>query len=220
MLVKSVIKDVVPPLKSTDTVGRAINWMEEFRHSQLPVISDVGYIGVVTERDLRLVENLEETIASSAIPINRLFVYDNQHIFDAVKLAANNHFSVVPVLNEAEQYIGLLTITDIIEAFAASNSVQNPGGIIVLEVDKKDYSLSEISRLVEYEGAHVLSSSAIITDDPEQIEVTLKVNKIDLTRILAAFYRHNMDVKASYQQSESQKDIQLRYDAFMNYLGM
>jgi len=187
MLIKNIIKDGVPPLKSTDTVDKAISWMVEFE---------------------------------SAVPINRLFVFDNQHIFEAVKLAANNHFSIVPVLNEAEQYSGLVTVMDIVEAIAAANSVQNPGGIIVVELNKQDYNLSEISRIVEYEGAQVLSSNAVVTDDPERIEVTLKVNKIDLTRILAGFYRHNLDVKASYQQSELQKDLQQRYDAFMNYLGI
>jgi len=220
MLIKNIIKDGVPPLKSTDTVDKAISWMVEFGHHQLPVISEVGYIGIVNERDLRLIENQSRTISESAVPINRLFVFDNQHIFEAVKLAANNHFSIVPVLNEAEQYIGLVTVMDIVEAIAAANSVQNPGGIIVVELNKQDYNLSEISRIVEYEGAQVLSSNAVVTDDPERIEVTLKVNKIDLTRILAGFYRHNLDVKASYQQSELQKDLQQRYDAFMNYLGI
>lgn len=220
MLISKIIKDVVPPLKSTDTVRRALTWMEEFRHSQLPVISEVGFIGVVVERDLKLVEKKDGTLSDTAVPINRLFVYENQHIFEAVKLAANNGFTIVPVLNEAEQYVGLLTLSDITEAIAAANSVQNPGGIIVVELDKKDYILSEISRIVEYEGAQVLSSNAVVTDDPERIEVTLKVNRIDLTRILAGFYRHNLDVKASYQQSEIQKDLQSRYDAFMNYLGI
>ena len=220
MLISKIIKDVVPPLKSTDTVRRALTWMEEFRHSQLPVISEVGFIGVVVERDLKLVEKKEGTLSDTAVPINRLFVYENQHIFEAVKLAANNGFTIVPVLNEAEQYVGLLTLSDITEAIAAANSVQNPGGIIVVELDKKDYILSEISRIVEYEGAQVLSSNAVVTDDPDRIEVTLKVNRIDLTRILAGFYRHNLDVKASYQESRIKKDFQSRYDAFMNYLGI
>jgi CBS domain-containing protein len=220
MLISKIIKDVVPPLKSTDTVRRALTWMEQFRHSQLPVISEVGFIGVVVERDLKLVEKKDGSLSDTAVPINRLFVYENQHIFEAVKLAANNGFTIVPVLNEAEQYVGLLTLMDITEAIAAANSVQNPGGIIVVELDKKDYVLSEISRIVEYEGAQVLSANAVVTDDPERIEVTLKVNRIDLTRILAGFYRHNLDVKASYQQSEIQKDLQSRYDAFMNYLGI
>ena len=143
-----------------------------------------------------------------------------QHIFDAIKFASNNDFTVIPVLNDRDQYLGLVTVMDIIHALAESNSVQNPGGIVVLEVARKDFSLGEISRIVESEGAQILSSNAIVTADPEVIEVTLKINRIDLTRILAGFYRHNFEVKASYHQSEFQQDLQSRYDAFMNYLKM
>ena len=141
-------------------------------------------------------------------------------IFDAIKFAANHDLSIIPILDNKERYLGLVTVMDIIRALAEANSVQNPGGIVVLEVDKSNFLLSEIISIVESEGAQVLSSYAIIGTDPEKVEVTLKINKIDLTRILAGFFRKNFDVKASYHQSEFQQDLQSRYDAFMNYLKM
>ncbi|MBK8873110.1 MAG: CBS domain-containing protein [Bacteroidetes bacterium] len=220
MLIRNLIKDLIPPLKTTDTARQALRWMAEFRHSNLPVIGRTGYMGLVYETDLQKLENLDVPLHSLSIPFNRLFVNEYQHIFDAIKFAANNDFSIIPVLNDKDQYIGLVTIFDIIHALAEANSVQNPGGIVVLEVDRKDYSLGEISRIAESEGAQILSASAIVTADPDRIEVTLKINRIDLTRILAGFYRHNYDVKASYHQSEFQQDLQSRYDAFMNYLKM
>jgi len=220
MLLRNLIKDTIPPLKTTDTASKALHWMSEFRHSNLPVISDTGYMGMVFESDLLKLENKEVPLFTLSVPINRLFVNEYQHIFDAIKFAANNEFSIIPVLNDKEQYLGLVTLMDIVQALADANSVQNPGGIVVLEVDKSKYSLGEITRIVESEGAQILSSSAMVTQDPNIVEVTLKINKIDLTRILAGFYRHNFDVKASYHQSEFQQDLQSRYDAFMNYLKM
>ena len=177
-------------------------------------------MGMVYEKDLLKLENRDVPLFGLSIPFNRLFVNEYQHIFDAIKFAANNDFTVIPVLNDKEQYLGLLTVMDIIRALAAANSVQNPGGIVVLEVDKNRFTLGEITRIVEAEGAQILSSSAVVASDPEKVEVTLKINFIDLTRILAGFYRHNFDVKASYHQSEFQPDLQSRYDAFMNYLKM
>ena len=221
MLLRNLIHDLVPPLKTTDTAKRALQWMEAFRQSNLPVISQEGaYMGMVYEKDLLKLENKDVPLFGLSIPFNRLFVNEYQHIFDAIKFAANNDFTVIPVLNDKEQYLGLLTVMDIIRALAAANSVQNPGGIVVLEVDKTRFTLGEITRIVEAEGAQILSSSAVVASDPEKVEVTLKINFIDLTRILAGFYRHNFDVKASYHQSEFQPDLQSRYDAFMNYLKM
>ena len=221
MLLRNLIHDQVPPLKTTDTAKRALQWMEAFRQSNLPVIGQGGaYMGMVYEKDLWKLENRDVPLFGLSIPFNRLFVNEYQHLFDAIKFAANNDFTVIPVLNDREEYLGLLTVMDIIRALAAANSVQNPGGIVVLEMDKSKYSLGDITRIVEAEGAQILSSSAVVATDPDKVEVTMKINFIDLTRILAGFYRHNMDVKASYHQSEFQSDLQSRYDAFMNYLKM
>ncbi len=222
MLLRNLIHDLVPPLKTTDTAQRALQWMDAFRQSNLPVISETGaYMGMVYEKDLMKLEIKDVPLFTLSIPFNRLYVNEYQHIFDAIKFSANNDFTVIPVLNDNEQYLGLLTVMDIIRALAEANSVQNPGGIVVLEVDKTRYTLGEITRIVESEGAQILSASAVVSiADPEIVEVTLKINFIDLTRILAGFYRHNFDVKASYHQSEFQPDLQSRYDAFMNYLKM
>ena len=220
MLLRNLIKDTIPPLLATDTVSKALSWMKEFRQSNLPVISDNGYLGMVYENDLLKVENQDQPLMNQSVPFNRLFVNEYQHIFDAIRFAANNAFTIVPVLNDREQYMGIVTVMDIIQALAEANSVQVPGGVIVLEMDRNRYALSEIARIVESENAQVLSASAIVTPNPDKVEVTLKVNRVDLTRVLAGFFRHNYDVKASYHQSEFQQDVQSRYEAFMNYLKM
>lgn len=220
MLLRNLIKDTIPPLKTSDTAGTALKWMEEFRHSNLPVIGENGYVGMVYESDLLKAEKPETPLSSLSIPFNRQYINEYQHVFDAIKFAANNDFTIIPVLNDQGQYLGLVTLMDIIKSLAEANSVQNPGGIVVLDIDKDKYSLGSIARIVEAEGAQVLSAHAVVSPDPEKVEVTLKINRIDLTRILAGFFRNNFDVKASYHQSEFQEDIQNKYDAFMNYLKM
>jgi hypothetical protein len=175
---------------------------------------------MVHQVDLEKIDNKKVPLLTLSVPFTRLFVNEYMHIFDAVRFAANNDFTLVPVLSDSEQYLGCITVMEILQAIAELHSVQNPGGVVVLSVEKEKYNLSDISRIVEAEGAQVLSSGATVTTDPEQIEVTLKINRIDLTRILAGFYRNGFDVKASYHQSEFKQDLQNRYDAFMNYLKM
>jgi acetoin utilization protein AcuB len=220
MLLHNLIKDTIPPLKTSDTAATALKWMEEFRHSNLPVIGENGYAGMIYESDLLKIEKTNTPLSALSIPFNRQYVNEYQHIFDAIKFAANNEFTIVPVLSNSGQYLGLVTVMDIIKALSDANSLQNPGGTVVLEIEKDKYSLSEIARIVEAEGAQILSAHAIISKDPEKIEVTLKINRIDLTRILAGFFRNDFEVMASYHQSEFQDDIQNKYDAFMNYLKM
>jgi CBS domain-containing protein len=220
MLLRNYIKDALPPLKTSDSAATALRWMAVFRQTHLPVLSDSGYAGMVNEKDLLKVDNINAPLSSLSIPFSRLYLNEYQHIFDSIKFAASHEVTIVPILNDQEHYLGLITVMDIIRALADANSVQNPGGIVVLEVRKSDYSLSGITRIVEAEGAQILSSNAVVTVNPDIVEVTLKINKVDLTRILAGFYRNNFEVKASYHQSEFQDDMQSRYDAFMNYLKM
>ena len=89
-----------------------------------------------------------------------------------------------------------------------------------MEMPFKDYSMSHIAQVIESDGAHILSASVSSTRDQNMIEITLKVDKVDLSRILAAFYRLNYNVTSSFHQSEHSEDLQNRYEGLMNYLNM
>jgi acetoin utilization protein AcuB len=220
MLLRSLIKDTIPPLKITDTGERARAWMEEFRLSHLPVIDGTNYLGIISETDVAGLSDKSQYLGHYALPFERVFLTDEQHVYDAVKFITNYNYTIIPVLDKDEQYAGLITVMDIIESFAQLFAVQAPGGIIQLEVNQHDYKLSEIAQLIEANDAIIMSLSANPLPDHSKVEVTVKVNRIDLTRILAAFYRYNYVVKAFYHQSEFSEDLQSRYDSFMNYLKM
>jgi predicted transcriptional regulator len=218
MLVRDLINDLVPPLKATDTVERAVLWLSVFKQSQLPVIGPNGFIGLVREDDLGRVEDVNVSLQDLQVPFLRVYVNEYQHVFDAVRLCAAHETTVVPVLDDPGRYLGLVTTNDIVIAMAKSNSLQDPGGVLVLDVDAEKYALSEIARIVESEGAKLLSVNTNPSTEPGKTEVTLRIDRVDLTRIMAGFFRNDYEVKASYHQSEFQPDLQARYDAFMNYL--
>lgn len=220
MLVKELIKDTIPPLKPTDTGKRAMRWMEEFRVRQLPVVNKQNFVGLISDVDVLGFTDLNLPINHYSLSLIRPYINENQHVYDAIKFASNNKFSVVPVLNDEQHYIGVVTMNDLVECFAELKSVKVPGGIIVLEFSAKDFSFAEVVQVIESNDAMVLSSNINTSDDNSKIELTLKINKIDLTRILAAFYRYNYTVKASFHHSDQQEDLQNRYDSFMNYLNI
>ncbi|MBA2745300.1 MAG: hypothetical protein H0U44_03645, partial [Flavisolibacter sp.] len=111
MLLRNLIHDLVPPLKTTDTAQRALQWMDAFRQSTLPVIGETGaYMGMVYEKDLMKLEIKDVPLFTLSIPFNRLYVNEYQHIFDAIKFSANNDFTVIPFLNDIVHYFFLLTV--------------------------------------------------------------------------------------------------------------
>jgi hypothetical protein len=101
---------------------------------------------------------------------------------------------------------------------ANTGSIKETGGIIVVEVNSVDYSMAQIAQIVESNNAKILSSYIMSTPDSTKLEVTLKINQIELTRIIRTFERYDYVIKASYQKSEGDDDIQQRYESLMNFL--
>lgn len=220
MFAAKLIRDTIPPLKPGDVVNRALKWTEEFNVNFLPVINGKQYLGLISRAALLLNDKPGVLIEHLAGELKSGFVYENQHVYDVVKFAALYRSDIIPVLDEQNQYMGLVTINDLVDYFALSKSVYMPGGIITIELALADYELSKIAQIIEADGAHILSTSIATTTDAQSIELTVKIDRIDISRILASFYRLNYNVTGSYNQSEFAEDLKDRYDSLMNYLSI
>ncbi len=149
------------------------------------------------------------------------YVYEYQHFYDVVKLASDFEVQVVAVLNEEQVFLGVITVEDTIAAFAQTAGVQNPGGIIILSLRQIDYSLTEISRLIESENAKILSSCINIDIlDPDKIKLTLKINLVDLSRIIATLDRFGYKIIGKFQQTEAISNEKERLDILLKYLDI
>ena len=220
MFARDLISDAIPPLKTSDTGVKALSWMEEFRVSHLPIVNNVDFLGLISEEDILNLNTPDQPLGNHPLSLLRPFVLESQHIYEILKVLEKLKISVIPVLDEEQHYNGLITLPDLMHSIASMYSVDYPGGIIILEINANNYSLSEISHIVESNDASVISSYITSRPDSAMMEVTLKINKTDLTRILASFYRHNYDVKASYHESEFTDELKNRSDYLMNYLNM
>ena len=220
MLAKELIKDLIPPLKTSDTGLKALSWMEEFKVKHLPIVNKEDFLGLISEEDILSLNSPEEPIGNHALSLIRPYVTEDQHVYEVIKLITKLNLSVVPVLSNRNEYLGVIMIPDLIDAFAEITAVNNPGGIIVLELNVNDYSLSEIAQIVESDDAKILSLYVSPHPNSTKMDVTIKVNKVDVTRILASFNRYEYNVMASYHENEFNGDVQDRFDSFMNYLNI
>jgi hypothetical protein len=121
-------------------------------------------------------------------------------------------------LDENEKYLGCTSVYHLLTVIANTGSIKETGGIIVLEVNSIDYSMAQIAQIVESNNAKILSSYIMSSVDSTKLEVTLKINQVELSRIIRTFERYDYIIKESYQKSEGDEDIQNRYDALMNFL--
>ena len=220
MLVADLITDEIPPLKHTDTVEMALDWMEQFKVSHLAVVKDKELIGLVSETDLMDYNHPEETIEELKIPLLKPIIHNYQHTYDLLKLMMSFNLTLIAVLDDQELYKGCITLKGLLANISNMASVQNPGGVIVLEVNQADYSLTHISNIIEGSGAKILSAHVSSMPDSTKVEVTLKLNVEDLSRILQTFYRYNYIVKASFQHGDFDNGMKNKFDEFLHFLNI
>ena len=221
MLALELISNIIIPLKPTDTVKRANNMMTDFKVNHLPLIGNESqFLGLVCDDDLIELTSEENFINSiSPIYVNG-FVYGWQHVYDVIRTVYEQNLSLIPVLDDNRNYLGVITLQTIIEAIATLTSVKDTGGVIVLEINKRDNSLAHIAQIIEAQDAQILSSYTKYFPESTKIEVTLKVNVIDIKQILAALIRFNYTVKATFNHSNDDKGISDRYESLMKYLSI
>lgn len=219
MVASELITYDIPPLKLSDTGTKALDWMEEFKTSELPVVDNNKYLGLISEADILDRNDIDSPIKNYNLAFHKPAAFQNQHLFEVISLIVQNDTNILPVIDQDEQYLGLVTIKNIIHHFSKAISISNAGSIITLAVNIKDYSLAEISKMVESDDAKILTSFITSNADSNVLEVTLKINKTDISRILHTFERFNYTVLASYNESEYHKDLKDRYDEFMRFLN-
>ena len=220
MYASSLISYSVPPLKTTDTGVKALLWMNDFHVRHLPVVEDGKLLGILSEDEVLNFIDAEATIKESKPVLLPKFVPAQKHLYDIMKLVVNFNLTVIPVLNNEGDYMGLITIEDLIKKLADTGSITHPGGVLVLEMAPRDYSLSEISRLIELENATVLSSFISSPYGTNTLELTLKLNKEDLKHIVATLERFEYKVKSSFYESEYIDTLHDRYEGLMRYLNV
>lgn len=219
MTAEELINHMIPPLKVTDDAHKAIVWMEEFRCNHLPVVNDGQLLGFISEEFILESNDIGKRLSDFQLTAQKCSVPLNAHFYEILKVAGDNKLQIVAVHNDARQYAGVITIQDILATFAQSASVQMPGAIIVLSMDLVDYSLAEISRYVEENNAKIISSTMV--EDPMdkgKIKLTLKINQVDIKRIVATLERFNYRVIARYKETPHEDHEKEKIDLLLRYL--
>ncbi|WP_242923746.1 CBS domain-containing protein [Pontibacter liquoris] len=221
MIAEELINQMIPPLKLYDTVEKALRWMDEFRVNELPVVSNRKYLGLATELSLIELSDRAQQLKEIPLEYQDVHVQQHQHFYDVMEAAIKNKIQVVPVLDEEHDYIGIITINDTLAAFGQMSALQGQGSILVLSMAERDYSLSQISRLIEEENVKILSAYVSPDElDPYQIKLTLKLNASDLTRIIATLERFEYRITAQFNDGSNYDVGRDRLDMLLKYLDI
>ena len=219
MQASELISSSIISLHPDDDGLKALSLMDDLRISHLPVIRNQYYLGLISENEILQWQSTDELIEEHLPNLMAPFVLRSQHLFDIVEILEANSLSVVPVLSEEKKYVGAISNRKLLYTIAKSAAVQNIGGVIVLEMNQNDYSMSEIASIIESNNAKILSSYITSVPDSTKMELTIKINITELDSIIADLRRFEYTVMASYNDGNSKDDLMERYESLIRYLN-
>lgn len=221
MQAKNLISDIIPYLRVSDSGEKALTWMEIFRISHLPIVDNNELLGIISDTDIYDLNSIKEAVINHNLSLLKPYVIENQHIYDVLNIVSNLKLTLVPVLSTEKKYLGAISMFSLLHEFGKISAIEQQGGIIVLEMLPHDYSLFDIAKIVEANDARILSSYIKSDMNKSTIEVTLKVNKSDLSSILRTFDRYNYNVKTIYGDDYQLDNLYHdRYEMFLNYINV
>ena len=220
MIAKEIATYDILPLSISDTCSFALNAMEENNVSHLPLVNDRELLGVITEFDLVNHPDLNDNVGNVKLSLPNAFISAYQHVFDVMKMMTEMKLTLLPVVEQRNLYSGVITLPNLVRYLTLNMSVLNPGGIIILQLAEKDYSMAEIAQIVESSEAKIIGAFLTNRPDSTLLDVALKLDVDDLNPVIQAFERYNYTIKATFAEKDDLDDLKERYDALMNYLSI
>jgi acetoin utilization protein AcuB len=220
MLTKELINNNIPRLQLQDSVGKALQLINDFRISHLPVVSDETFLGLISEDDLLDAEDeklpievLQNNFLQAAVP-------DNVHFLNAVSSSIQFDTTVVPIVSNEDEYAGAITSADLLKTLGNFSGADEIGGLIVLEMERTQFAISEISRIVESNDCTILHLNTTVHPLTGLLTVTLHINKREIASVIATFERYEYTVVYSFGNEKFENEIGSNYQNLMNYLDI
>jgi CBS domain-containing protein len=210
----------IPPLTTQQTGRDAFHMLSDFHVKHLPVVDDKRLIGILSEEEI-FNHKIYEPIGEYDFSLMRLhFARDTDHLFEVMRIMGDHRLTIIPVVDSEGNYLGLVAQNDLLRFFANTASFTEHGAVLVLEMPPRDYSLATIARIVEEAGAKILNAFVTSSAGAEWLEVTLKLNRQDLSRVIAALERYQYNIKETYAETDHQEVMRDRYESLLKYLNV
>ncbi len=220
MLTKELINTSIPRLQLQDSVGKALQLLNDFHISHLPVVSDEKFLGLISEDDLLDADDDKLSIEVLQNVFLNAAVSENVHFLNAVSSSIRFDTTLVPVVGANNVYAGAITISNLLKNLGNFAGADEIGGIIVLEMERLQFSLSEISRIVESNDCTILHLNTTVDSITGLLTVTLHINKREIKSVIATFERYEYNVVYSFGNENFHNEITGNYQNLMSYLDI
>lgn len=218
MLTRDLISNSIPYLHKQDKVFHALQLMNDYHVAHLPVVENESYLGIISEEQL-LQSDDDKMIQQLQVTDGAASVQGKEHFLKAIQTAVVNKLSIVPVVEE-KQIIGIVTYNDLLRNASEFLNLNEPGALIVLEIDGKNYSFSEINRIVESNDAQITQLNTATDPETGIMQITIRLSKLEVSDIISTFQRYEYNVKYYFGEEIYENELRSNFDNLMNYLSI
>jgi CBS-domain-containing membrane protein len=219
MLVSQLLNTGFPSLNIADKASFALQLMDNYDVLHLPVLSNDKFVGTVAKDDLIDADETDTHLSSTEI-LQQLFIKSEEHFLNALKLIANNELTLLPVVNDQMELMGVILAKDLFKTVSLFLGMEEKGAVIVLETNKQNFSFGELSRLVETNDSYITQLNTYTEAGTGLLVITLKINKIEVSDIVATFQRYDYVVRYFFGEEEYANELKENYQHLIAYLNM
>ena len=217
-MIRDIIKKDIFPLHIEDEGINTLAIMDEYKTYQLPVVNGNNeLLGIINESVIINMEDLKNSLQFVRHEMLKIFIVLDTHIFEAIKIIAENQLSILPVVNKDYNYIGYLKSTDVIKKIGETSILYSNTFIIVISTKPKHYLLSEISRLIEENTGNILTLWKELKEEKTNIHILITCTNSE--RIIQALERYNYDIASIFINKSDFESLDNRFESFIKYLN-
>ena len=220
MLNQEILSISIPPLHPDDPVRLAREEMEDQHVAHLPVIVDHKLLGIVSEDNLLNAGNDDIPLDLLQAFFSRAAVQGTNHILETIQVVNEFNLTLIPVINNEGDYLGSITSGELLKNVGKLIGTGDPGAIVVLELDKVNFSFAEISKLVETNDAQITQLNTYFDTINKAFYITLRINRLEISDIIATFQRYEYKIKYYFGEEQYDNELRSNYNHLMNYLSI
>ncbi len=220
MLVHEIIDKNIAPLKVTDSVALALTKLDLLFVTRFPVVDEGVMVGMVSLDTL--IEVTDENITISEIPLQDIIaIPESQHLFEAARTMLAHELFILPVVDRYNTFMGVIKKRDVLQALGDVFNLESFGSVITIEMMPYDFTLTEMVRLIETEGAKVLGIAVEQpNDDNGFYRVSIKLNLEDSSTVCSTLQRYGYVITSQVSSASMEKDFSDRADELIRYLDI
>jgi acetoin utilization protein AcuB len=215
-----LISNLVPTLSMQDTGARALDLMDEFHLEYLPLLQHNKLVGLVSENDILDFEDTNLKFSSIDTDYLQIQISKDAHVYEALKICSQMQINVLPVLDEAHNYVGSITQENLFNYISSGTQCTENGAIIILEIEQQNYSLSQVAGIFESENIIMLSVQIHTDELTNNLLVTIKCNKNNLQTVVPTFERMGYNIIELYGEQADYNNLKDNYESLMHFINI